>query len=136
MTHLLDTSTCLGHLRTPGSVPVRNRLAAMRRGDVALCSVVKAELLYGAYRSNDLAKNLAQLSGFFARFTSLPFDDAAAQAYGEIRAALARSGKPIGPNDLMIAAIAVANGLVLVTHNTSEFSRVPNLRIEDWETTP
>jgi tRNA(fMet)-specific endonuclease VapC len=64
---------------------------------------------------------------------SLPFDDAAAEEYGQLRAYLANQGTPIGPNDTMIAAIALANGLTLVTHNTAEFSRVPGLMIKDWQ---
>ena len=64
---------------------------------------------------------------------SLPFDDDAARKYGEIRSALSRLGKPIGPNDLMIAATALVHGAVLITHNTREFSRVEGLQIEDWE---
>ena len=64
---------------------------------------------------------------------SLPFDDDAAEAYGQIRAKLEKIGKPIGPNDFLIAAIAVANDVRLVTHNTGEFSRVQGLRIVDWE---
>jgi tRNA(fMet)-specific endonuclease VapC len=67
---------------------------------------------------------------------SIDFDDAAAGIYGQIRAHLASRGTPIGPNDVLIAAIAVANGITLVTHNTSEFSRVPGLLIEDWEVPP
>jgi tRNA(fMet)-specific endonuclease VapC len=63
----------------------------------------------------------------------LPFDDAAAVVYGEIRAALAQAGTPIGPNDLQIAAIALANDLTLVTHNTREFTRVQGLKLADWE---
>ncbi len=70
---------------------------------------------------------------FGSRFPSLPFDDRVARRYGKIRARLAKQGRLIGPNDLMIAAIAIANELTLVTHNTGEFSRVKNLRIEDWE---
>ena len=70
---------------------------------------------------------------FVERFVSLPFDDRAAEFYAETRAALEHRGTPIGANDLMIAAIALANGLVLVTHNVAEFSRVSKLRIEDWE---
>jgi tRNA(fMet)-specific endonuclease VapC len=83
--------------------------------------------------SNDPARNLSQVLSFAAGFSSLPFDDAAADEYGQIRAALAAAGTPIGPNELMIAAIAVANGLTLETHNTAEFRRVPKLLIEDWE---
>jgi len=69
-------------------------------------------------------------------FASLPFDDAAAVIYGRIRAQLATAGALIGPYDLQIAAIALANNLTVVTRNTQEFSRVPGLVIEDWEATP
>lgn len=64
----------------------------------------------------------------------MPFDDAAAHSYAAIRAALEKQGQPIGPNDTLIAAIALANGLTVVTHNAGEFSRVPGLLFEDWET--
>jgi tRNA(fMet)-specific endonuclease VapC len=67
-------------------------------------------------------------------FPSLPFDDEAAEHYGRIRAELTTEGTPIGGNDFLIAAIALANGLTLVTHNTREFARVTGLTIEDWET--
>ncbi len=70
---------------------------------------------------------------FLRRYMTLPFDDNAAQICGEIRADLARKGTPIGPYDVQIAAIALANNLTLVTHNTREFSRVPNLLLDDWE---
>lgn len=74
------------------------------------------------------------LSEFFNEFVSLPFDGRAAEIGGQIRAQLADVGTPIGSNDLLIAAIALAHNLILVTHNTREFSRVAGLRIEDWET--
>jgi tRNA(fMet)-specific endonuclease VapC len=70
---------------------------------------------------------------FAARFVSLPFDDAAALVYARIRGALEQAGTPVGSNDLMIASIAMANGLILITHNTREFGRVVGLQIEDWE---
>ena len=63
----------------------------------------------------------------------MPFDDVAARSYGIIRAALETAGQSIGPNDTLIAAIALANGLTIVTHNTSEFRRVQGLLVEDWE---
>jgi len=94
---------------------------------------VKAELRYGAEKSTRRELTLQKLEVFFARFCSLPFDDAAAQAYGTVRAELARRGRPIGPNDTLIAAIALAHDLVLVTHNTEEFRRVPGLTLEDWQ---
>jgi tRNA(fMet)-specific endonuclease VapC len=95
--------------------------------------VVKAELLYGARKSERSAHNLRVLERFFAQFRSLSFDDACAQQYGMIRAELERGGKPIGPYDMMIAATAIVAGLTLVTHNTDEFSRVTGLKWADWE---
>jgi tRNA(fMet)-specific endonuclease VapC len=95
--------------------------------------VVKAELFYGAMKSRDPVTTHAKQQRFLRRFVSLPFDDRAAEAYGRIRTALERLGQLIGPNDLLIAAIAVAHDVILVTHNTHEFQRVDELRIEDWE---
>ncbi len=100
---------------------------------INLCSVVKAELLYGARKSERVEENLRVLESFFKPFVCLFFDDRCADYYGMIRAELAGSGMLIGPNDLMIAAIARAHDQVLVTHNTGEFSRVFGLRLEDWE---
>jgi tRNA(fMet)-specific endonuclease VapC len=94
----------------------------------------QAELLYGARRSARVSDNLRLLARFFATLISLPFDDRCAEEYGFIRADLEHAGTPIGPNDLMLAATARAHDLVLVTHNTREFSRVSGLQIEDWET--
>ena len=95
--------------------------------------MVKAELLYGARRSQRIEANLQLLKTFFAPLQSLPFDDDCAEYYGRIHADLLTQGKPIGPNDTLIAAIARAHGATLITHNSSEFSRVAGLRLEDWE---
>ncbi len=132
MRYLLDTNTCIQFLNGRNrSVP--ERLRQVRRGDVVLCSVVKAELLFGAFKSQRREQTIAKIEQFVQDFASLPFDDSAALHYGRIKAHLQKSGRIIGPNDLMIAAIAVANDLVLVTHNRREFERVPGLVIEDWE---
>jgi tRNA(fMet)-specific endonuclease VapC len=82
--------------------------------------------------ANQLA-NLALIAGLLQQFLSLPFDDRAAEEYGKIRAHLEGLGTPIGPNDLLTAAIALAYSLILVTHNTTEFSRVPGLVLEDGQ---
>jgi tRNA(fMet)-specific endonuclease VapC len=129
---LLDTNTCIRILS--GSSPkVAARLQATSPVDVRLCAVVKAELLYGARHSRRVDENLSLLWRFFAPLVSLPFDDRCAEEAAFIRLDLGRSGRPIGPNDLLIAATARAHDLVLVTHNTREFARVPGLRVEDWE---
>ena len=133
MTHLLDTDSCVDHLRRGRASNITTKLAAAAPGSVVLCSVVVAELLYGAHRSARKTQTLSQVRAFCHPFQSLPFDDRAAEEYGRIRAHLAGLGTPIGPNDLMIASIALVHGLTLVRHNTSEFSRVPGLKLEDWQ---
>lgn len=131
--YLLDTNACIRILNR-SSEPLIARLEGTPPTQISLCSVVKAELLFGARRSAFVEKNLRLLDEFFEPMTSLPFDDRCAAEYGAIRADLERSGTPIGPNDLLIAASARAHDLVLVTHNIREFSRVQGLRFQDWET--
>jgi tRNA(fMet)-specific endonuclease VapC len=133
MTHLPDTNVWIDYLRGKSAALAR-RFQQADMGELCLCSVVLAELLYGAYHGPplDQAYNLGLLTQLSRDFVSLPFDDAAADEYGRLRAHLARLGTPIGPNDLMIASIALAHGLILVTHNTAEFRRVPGLILEDW----
>ena len=132
MKYLLDTNTCIRYING-SSRRVADKLNALEAGDAAVCSVVKAELFYGAQRSQNPDRTLAGQKQFLSLFISLPFDDAAADHYGRIRADLTAKGTPIGANDLLIAAIVLANGLTLVTHNTREFGRVPGLNLEDWE---
>lgn len=132
MIYLLDTNTCIGYLN--GRAPrILTRLQALLPSQVAVCSVVKAELFFGAQRSQNPTRTLARQVAFLRAFVSLPFDDAAAEQYGYLRVHLARLGTPIGPNDLLIAAIALANDLTLVTRNLREFERVPSLRLENRE---
>ena len=132
MRYLLDTNVCIRYLNGQ-SEKIHQQLNMKAPEEIALCSVVKAELIYGAHKSHNPSKNLQRLYFFADTLISLPFDDKAANIYGRIRTDLERAGTPIGPNDLMIAAIAIANEIILVTHNTSEFSKVDTLRIEDWE---
>jgi len=135
VTHLLDTNAWVDHLRRGPASKVTARLAAAPPGSVYLCSLVVGELIYGAFHSGPAhrAGNLALIASLRQQFVSLPFDDRAAEEYGKARAHLASAGTPIGPNDLIIAAIALAHGFTLVTHNTNEFSRVPGLLLEDWQ---
>lgn len=132
MIHLLDSNTCIRYLNGQ-SESIRRNLEARRPEEIVLCSVVKAELIYGAVKSARPESNLEKLRRFTEPFSSLPFDDGAAEVYGRIRTSLERKGTPIGPNDLLIAAIAIAHGAILVTHNTDEFRRLEDLRLEDWE---
>ncbi|MEC9341389.1 MAG: type II toxin-antitoxin system VapC family toxin [Pseudomonadota bacterium] len=131
--YLLDTNVCIRLLnRAHTSVISHFRRHAPQQ--IILCSVVKAELLYGARRSSRVEANLQLLQRFFQPLASLHFDDRCAEEAGQIRADLAVQGTPIGPNDLLIAATARAYDAVLVTHNIREFSRITGLRQVDWET--
>ncbi len=130
--YLLDTNACIRVLNN-SSPQLVARLQQHQPGEIFLCAVVKAELIYGAYHSARPAENLRTLTRFFAPFVSLPFADDCVDIYGRIRSDLARLGTPIGPYDTMIAATAVTHNLTLITHNTAEFSRVTGLSIEDWE---
>ena len=132
MRYLLDTNTCIRYLNRRSESIIR-RLEALSPDDVAVCSVTKAELFFGAFKSNNPSKALERQRAFLAPLASLPFDDAAAEVYAEVRARLEARGTPIGPNDLLIASIALAHGLTLVTHNVREFGRVDGLDIEDWD---
>ena len=132
MDYLLDANACIVYLNGR-SLALKQRLESHRRENIYVCSIVKAELYYGAMRSQNPQETLRIQKAFFEGFTSLPFDDKAVEYYGKIRADLVAKRQPIGPNDFLIAAIALANHKILVTHNTGEFSRIEGLLIEDWQ---
>jgi tRNA(fMet)-specific endonuclease VapC len=130
-THLLDTNTWIYALK--GGPPVLvERLGAIDPASVAFCAIVKAELLRGALRYGNPVARLTVLHTLFRHHRSFPFDDAAAEVYAQVRHELEARGQVIGAMDMLIAAIALANNLILVTHNTAEFSRISNLKLEDW----
>ena len=117
---------------------IRNRPEEVRRhfeaheGEICASSVTAMELLYGAHKSQAVRRNLDAVEGLLARLDILDFDLAAAEQTGQIRAALASNGTPIGPFDVMIAGHARSTGLSLVTNNQGEFARVEGLRLENW----
>jgi len=128
--YLLDTSTLVDVLR--GDVDVRRRLLDQPPRTVHTCSVVRAELVAGCGLAREPMTEHAKVERLLRPLLSLPFDDAAADAYGSLRAILQRAGSGVGSNDLMIASIALARQLTLVTSNTREFARIPGLAVEDW----
>ena len=130
--YLLDTNACIRILNN-SSLTLVTQLQQHKPSDIFLCSVVKGELVYGAYHSAYPAENLRVLEKFFEPFVSLPFDDQSSLIYGRIRSDLARNGTIIGPNDLLIASIAISNNLTLISANIKEFRRVAGLSLENWE---
>ena len=132
MRFLLDTNVCIEILRGRNTA-LKERLVLAGLDQLRLCSIVWAELHCGAYLLANPAQEINRIETAFSGWPRLPFDDAAARRYGEIRARLQRTGRLIGANDLLIAATALANDLILITHNTDEFKRVESLVLEDWE---
>lgn len=131
MNYLLDTNICIALLKGTDQTLI-DRFKKTQPSAFCLCSIVKAELLYGAYKSEHVQENLNLLDRFFSQFQSLPFDDQCIAFYGKIRALLAKAGTPIGANDLLIASCAEAHKLTLITRNRSEFDRIPGLKVETW----
>ena len=129
--YLLDANAIIALLNNTTSNAAR-RLRREQPNDVAIPAIVAHELFYGAFKSRRAAHNLALIDAL--QFVVLEFDKEDARQAGAIRALLASKGTPIGPYDVLIAGQAVARNLILVTHNTLEFGRVPGLRFEDWRT--
>jgi tRNA(fMet)-specific endonuclease VapC len=129
--YVLDTDICIYIIKNspPGVIKKFNTLYL---GDVGISSVTMAELCYGANKSQYPDKNLSALQNFILPLVVLPFDDLAANVYGDVRNQFEKQGTPIGALDLMIASHAKSLGVTLVTNNTREFSRVPALKIENW----
>lgn len=127
---LLDTNICI-YIINAKPPEVLARFQQYRLGDIALCSVVAAELAFGVAKSGS-ARNRQALEMFLAPLIILPFDEAAVWAYGDLLADLERRGTPIGSLDTMIAAHALSQQATLITSNTREFAKVPGLQLSNW----
>jgi tRNA(fMet)-specific endonuclease VapC len=130
MAYLLDSNILIYFFKNTGAV--RARVAQQIDADIHLCTPVLWELLTGAYKSNHPNGQLSRLEAVKKRFPLLPFDLNSAEKSAEARAYLETKGTPIGNIDTLIAGIALANNLTLITRNTREFERVPGLRVENW----
>lgn len=127
---MLDTNICIFTIKNrPQSV---REVFKRHHGQMCISAVTLMEMIYGAEKSANPERNLADVEGFAARLEVLKYDQGAAAHTGQLRAELARAGTPIGPYDQMIAGHARSQGLILVTNNRREFDRVPGLRVEDW----
>lgn len=135
MRFLLDTDICIYYIN--GFHPnVRGNMHLHSVNDIFVSAISKAEMYAGSSGSRNPARSRAEQDLFLRDFTSLSFDDPAADIYGNICAELKRRGNLISEMDLQIASIALAHNLTLVTHNTRHFRRIPTLLIEDWTMAP
>ena len=129
--YLLDTNICIYAMKDKYPA-LSKKLFQIPPSDIFISSVTVSELEYGCSKSNwgNRSRNIMNL--FLSAFTILPFDEKDARIAGRVRAELVKSGTPIGPYDIQIAAQGLSRGLTVITHNTKEFERIPELKLEDW----
>ena len=132
MKYLLDSNICIRYLRGKDTL-LGGYLRAGLGPEIALSAPVMAELLIGARKSQHTAKHLPVTETFISKFRILPFDVAAAKFYVENYVALSNQGLTVHLPDLQISSIALANSLIVVTHNIKHFLDIPGLVIEDWQ---
>jgi len=128
---LLDTNICI-YIIKQKPAKVLEKFKRLHPSDVGISSITLAELEYGIAKSQQSEKNRIALNQFLITLEIVKFDEKASNIYGGVRAELERKGLVIGAMDMLIAAHAISLDLILVTNNVKEFSRIPNLRLENW----
>ena len=131
MIYMLDTNICIYIIKQKPK-DVIEKFRKLRNADICISSITYSELLYGAGKSTNIAKNLIALTMFLSNIEVLPYDENASVDYGLLRAKLEKEGTPIGPLDMLIAAHAKSLNMTLVTNNLKEFKRVKGLKLENW----
>lgn len=131
--YMLDTNICI-YIAKEHPQEVKAHFERLKPGQLVMSAITYGELSYGASKSSQKAKALAQLEELIQDIPAVDLDSRAGQVYGEIRAALEQQGRLIGNNDLWIGAHALAMNLTLVTNNEREFKRIPGLSVENWTT--
>lgn len=131
MKYLLDTNICVALIRHKPR-EIIEQLIFHKPGDIGISTITIAELVHGAQKSSQSEQNMTALYQFLLPLEIADFDQSAAIVYGHIRTHLEKKGLPIGSMDMLIAAHALSLEVALVTNNTREFKRIPNLKLEDW----
>ena len=130
---MLDTNTCIYIIKQkPAKVIERFRQTEVSQ--IGISSITLSELQFGVAKSSRPEQNQIALTQFVAPLEIMAYDDGAAQYYGDLRAGLERQGAPIGAMDMLIAAHALSLDCILITNNQKEFTRIPNLKIDNWIT--
>ncbi|WP_413166072.1 type II toxin-antitoxin system tRNA(fMet)-specific endonuclease VapC [Capilliphycus salinus ALCB114379] len=131
MKYLLDTNICIYIIKIKPE-QVLKKFASLSLSDVGISSITVAELEYGVYKSQQKEQNQTALNQFLIPLEIVPYDEKAAKVYAEVRGELERKGMVIGAMDMLIASQAISLEVTLVTNNVNEFSRIPNLVLENW----
>jgi tRNA(fMet)-specific endonuclease VapC len=128
--YIFDTDTAIYWLK--GNEQIRNRVLQVGPDNLRITMVTLAELKFGAYNSQRQEQNLSHISDFLRKVKVLPLDEKAADRFGQVKAALRKSGEIIQDFDILIASITLVQNAVLVTNNTNHFERIPGLHLENW----
>jgi tRNA(fMet)-specific endonuclease VapC len=131
MKYLLDTNICIYIIKKKPETVIK-KFTKLRPGSVAISSITLSELYYGVVKSSKPNENMIALQEFISPLIVLDFTEQDALFYGKIRTDLEKKGKPIGAMDLLIASIAKSKELILVSNNVREFSRISDLKVENW----
>ena len=131
MNYLIDTNICI-YVMNKRPHEVIQKFKNIEIGQICISSITVSELYYGVSKSKLQKQNSNRLEEFLTPFEILPYDETASKFYGSIRSQLESQGSVIGPLDMLIAAHALSNDLVLVTNNEKEFKRIESLKIENW----
>ena len=129
--YYLDTNTCIYFLNGLYE-NIKKRILSTAPSEISIPSIVKAELLLGAYKSKSRETTMEKLERFLQPFEIVPFEDQMTYHYADIRSEIETKGKTIGPNDILIAAIVRFHDGILVTNNSDEFKRIARLKVENW----
>lgn len=129
--YMIDTNICI-YIMNKRPMALIRKFKQFAVGEIGASTITVSELEYGASKSGNPDLNRQRVQEFLLPFDILPYDEVAADSYGDIRFRLEQRGEPIGPLDLLIAAHALSRGLILVTNNEKEFRRVEGLVVENW----
>lgn len=131
MKYMLDTNICIYAIKNtfPG---LREYMSNITPGEMCISSITLSELRYGAYKSAATSRNMIAINQFLSTIQVIPYNEKAADEYGQIRSDLEKKGQVIGNMDMLIAAHAKSTRMTVVTHNIKEFCRVDGLTVEDW----
>ncbi|MTJ54900.1 type II toxin-antitoxin system VapC family toxin [Anabaena sp. UHCC 0253] len=130
MIYLLDTDTCIYWIKNINSV--RDKIQQIGWEQICICNITGAELYFGAYNSQKVAENLTRAEKFIQDIEVINLDNNAVKKFGELKAELRKTGQPVADFDLLIASVAITRNYILVTNNTRHYSRISELKLENW----